>query len=150
MSNVKKDYLKLKNIKNGVILFINNDKILFVRDINKPNKWMLPAGHIDKTDKTLFDGALREFQEETSYEIDLTKINSTKSYIYKHTIIYILDSTQTFPQFNINLTNGETDKVKYILIKDLKEHLFSDKNISIKIKYYNKTSFIKMFNDNII
>jgi len=155
MNDVKEEYLKLKNIKNGVILFINNDNILFVRDIIS-KEWMLPGGHIEKTDESYYSGALREFSEETSYSIEPNKNRSIKSYIYNNkesltsTIIFIIHSNQKLPKFNIYKTNGETDKVIYIPISLLKNHIYDSKNIGIIIKSYNINSFKELFNDNII
>jgi 8-oxo-dGTP pyrophosphatase MutT (NUDIX family) len=111
----------------SIVLITPSNRILLVRDI-KNKHWMTPGGKINRNEFS-FDAALREFQEETSFRLDLSKIISKNNYAFnkrgKTTMIYIIKSTQFFPAFNINKTNFETDMVEYKKLDDIKKYLFT-------------------------
>jgi len=144
---------------NTAILFISpSNRVLLVRDI-KNKHWMLPGGKIERNEYS-FDSATREFKEESSFKLDLTKVTSKNNYLFnkngKITNIYIIKSTQQFPAFDITKTNGETDMVEYKKLDDIKNYLHPlgpvgpvDLIIS-GIKFYNQESFRELISKGII
>lgn len=133
---------------NVVIIFITEkNQILLVRD-KRTSEWMLPGGHRDGNESE-FEGALREFREETSFSIDPEYIINTTSHLILHkngkkTKIYIIRSNQEFPSYNPKIVhNQETDKVYYLKIDDLKTLVETGlyQGRPTKLKSYNITSF---------
>lgn len=53
----------------GCIIHIPSREVLLLRH-KSLNKWLLPGGHVDPTDNTLADAALREIEEETYLTAD--------------------------------------------------------------------------------
>ena len=103
----------------AIILITYKNKVLFVRD-RTSKKWMTPGGHRDGNESE-FEGALREFREETSFSINPENITSDiKSHIILHkngkkTKIYIIHSNQEFPSYNTYIVhNRKIDKLYYL------------------------------------
>lgn len=112
---------KKEGIRNAVILLITGksfDRILMVRDTYS-RKWMLPGGKIEKGE-TPFQGAVREFKEETSFELPYIK-NKFNSYVYHgHTAIFIGHYAGKFPEYDKSkVKNMETDELKFVKISEL-------------------------------
>ena len=124
------------NIKNAVLMVqIPNNDIIIVRD-SKTKEWMLPAGSLNNGE-TPFEAALREFKEETSFNIDTSKLElPIKYYDIKHsnrskTRIFKVNTTQIFDPYDKNkIHNNETDDLEYISISKIKS------NVS-KLNYFN-------------
>lgn len=144
---------------NAAIFFItNNDQIIFVRDA-KDKKWMVPGGGREKHESD-FECALREFREETSFNIEpeyfITPIETVliTHRNYKTTRLYIIRSNQTFLNYDTNkVLNKETDKLFYLKINDLKDiinqtphPIFNNNNI----KDYNLKSLKYLISKKII
>jgi 8-oxo-dGTP pyrophosphatase MutT (NUDIX family) len=131
----------LSELANNVAIIFIKDKyhVLFVRD-RTSKKWMTPGGHKNKTESE-FEGALREFREETSFSINPENITSEiKSHMILHkngkkTKIYIIHSNQEFPSYNPYIVhNRETDKLYYLKLDDLKK-ILQDQEKNHNIKY---------------
>jgi len=140
----------------AVIIITSSNRILLVRDI-KNKHWMLPGGKIDRNEFS-YDAALREFEEETSFKLNLANITSKNNYLFnkkgKLTIIYIINSTQQFPAFDITKTNGETDMVEYKKLDDIKQYLTNPRGpvdtVISGIKFYNQESFKELFSKGVL
>jgi 8-oxo-dGTP pyrophosphatase MutT (NUDIX family) len=122
-------------IKNAVmLLFTESDQVMLVKS-TQDNKWMSPGGHIDG-DETPLDAMIREFKEETGF--DLPKTQTLKSYDYnKHTRIYYGVASHQFPKFEITKTKKpyEVSEIKYVLYKDIFDY---------DLKTYVRNSLIDM------
>ena len=146
-SNHKSNNCPNKPSNTAIILITPSNRILLVRDIRNKH-WMLPGGKIERNE-SCFESAQREFKEEASFKLDLTKITSKNNYLFnkngKITNIYIIKSTQQFPAFDITKTNGETDMVEYKKLDDIKKYLTGPAGsvdpIISGIKFYNQESF---------
>lgn len=154
----KQKYIKYKNkyfnlggneIKNAVILLIYNNSILFVRDI-KTKEWMLIGGKLNNNEDS-YEGAKREFDEETGFIIDEKMIFSNINYDIMDTRIYIIETKQHFNLDNFKATN-ETDLIYFIKIDDLIK--FVNKEVCIlkysniiidKLKSYTKDTIIEIY-----
>jgi 8-oxo-dGTP pyrophosphatase MutT (NUDIX family) len=140
----------------AVIIITTSNRILLVRDV-KNKHWMLPGGKIDRNEFS-FDAALREFKEETSFKLDMANVISKNNYLFnkngKLTIIYIINSTQQFPAFDITKTNGETDMVEYKKLDDIKQYLTNPRGpvdpVISGIKFYNQESFRELFSKGVL
>ena len=155
-SNHKSSNCPNKPSNTAIILITPSNRIILVRDI-KNKHWMLPGGKIERNEFS-FESAQREFKEEASFKLDLTKITSKNNYLFskngKITIIYIIKSTQQYPAFDITKTNGETDMVEYKKLDDIKNYLRNpvgpvDPIIS-GIKFYNQESFRELISKGMI
>jgi 8-oxo-dGTP pyrophosphatase MutT (NUDIX family) len=142
---------------NAAVIFItSNDRIIFVRDA-KDKKWMVPGGCREKSESD-FECALREFREETSFNIEPEFfIKPVESILlthrnYKTTRLYIIHSNQTFLNYDTNkVLNKETDKLFYLKIDDLKDIINQTQHPVInKIKDYNLKSLKYLVNKNLI
>jgi 8-oxo-dGTP pyrophosphatase MutT (NUDIX family) len=124
------------NIKNAVLIVqIPNGDIIIVRN-SKTKEWMLPAGSLN-SGETPFNGALREFKEETSFNLDTSKLNlPIKYYDIKHsnnskTRIIKVNTSQEFGTYDkTNVYQNETDDLEYISISKIKSHVS-------KLNYFN-------------
>jgi len=112
---------------NAAVIFIINDRIIFVRDA-KDKKWMVPGGGREKLESD-FECALREFREETSFNIEPEYfINPIVTVLlrhrnYKTTRLYIIHSNQIFLNYDTNkVLNKETDKLFYLKNKRFKRY----------------------------
>lgn len=155
-ANHKSSNCSNKPSNTAIILITPSNRILLVRDI-KNKHWMLPGGKIEKNEFS-FESAQREFKEEASFKLDLTKVTFKNSYLFskngKITIIYIIKSTQQFPAFDITKTNGETDMVEYKKLDDIKNYLSNPAGpvdpIISGIKFYNQESFRELISKGMI
>ncbi len=114
---------------NAAIIFITStNRVLLVRE-RRTRKWCVPGGKIDRNESD-FEGALREFREETSFDIEPEFFTIIKSYLKQHgngskTKIYIIHSTQQFPLYNPHMVlNGETDHLVFLKLDDLHKLIF--------------------------
>ena len=110
-----------EEIRNAVILLITGrsfDRILMVRDTYN-GKWMLPGGKIEKGE-TPFQGAVREFKKETSFDLPHIK-NKFNSFVYHgRTVIFIGHYAGKFPEYDkSNVKDMETDELKFVKINQL-------------------------------
>ena len=125
-------------IKNAAILLLTGKKfnrILLLKH-RKLNKWMLPGGMLDKSDKNPFYGMKREFKEETGCNLPKL-IEPIYSYIYNdHTKIYIARTKDKIGQF---IPNNEASDMKNVKIEDL-----SLSNNKYKLRNSVKKSFEKI------
>lgn len=120
---------KYNRSNNAAIIFItSNNRVLLVRE-RRTREWCVPGGKIDRNESD-FEGALREFREETSFDIEPEFFTSIKSYLKQHgngsiTKIYIIHSTQQFPPYNPHIVlNGETDQLIFLKLDDLRNLIF--------------------------
>jgi len=118
---------KLKgSIGNAYIVFIKDNKILFVKD-KKEQLLMLPGSEKEIADTTSFRCAMRGFKEQTGFNIEKKYVLSIVHHVYNNpdlnsnTVLYIIKSKQTFPTYDATKTNGEIDAVEYVPIKTVKE-----------------------------
>jgi len=118
---------KLKgSIGNAYIVFIKDNKILFVKD-KKEQLLMLPGSEKEIVDTTSFRCAMRGFKEQTGFNIEKKDVLSIVHHVYNNpdlnsnTVLYIIKSKQTFPTYDATKTNGEIDAVEYVPIKTVKE-----------------------------
>jgi len=118
---------KLKgSIGNAYIVFIKDNKILFVKD-KKEQLLMLPGGEKEIADTTSFRCAMRGFKEQTGFNIEKKDVLSIVHHVYNNpdlnsnTVLYIIKSKQTFPTYDATKTNGEIDAVEYVPITTVKE-----------------------------
>jgi len=117
------------------------DRVILVRDTVK-KKWMIPGGSREPSESD-YECALREFREETGWDIDPEFITARViSYIYmagdpKQTKIYIIQSTQQFPKYDStkvhkfsagpNAGRPETDELHYLKLDDLRRLVINKK-----------------------
>ncbi len=128
------------NVKYAAICLITNDnKILFVRD-RYTQELMIPGGHLEKTDETIFSGAYREFMEETTLKLDENKIISKNYYLIdkKDTIIIIIKYNMTPNKSFIKIDTNETDGIYFLNFNEINKNNY-------KLKDYNIKSFNEMF-----
>lgn len=128
-----------KNV--AIILFSgkNLDRIVMVRD-RFTKEWMIPGGNIDRTDKSPFFTAAREFYEETSFK--LPNLNNVKKYDYNaHTLIY---KGYTKNIFGIFRPTNETDQIAYPKLSSILNGSFGP------IKRNNINSFYQMYKNKFI
>jgi 8-oxo-dGTP pyrophosphatase MutT (NUDIX family) len=118
-----------------IVELIHNNSIIAVKD-TITQLWMMPGGYIEKNE-TPFNGAAREFTEETSFILDRSKIIlPIKYYDIKHTNktitrIFKITTTQIFENYNINLIhNNETDALEYVTIQQIQNYIS-------KLKHFN-------------
>jgi 8-oxo-dGTP pyrophosphatase MutT (NUDIX family) len=133
------------NIRNAVLFLQatnHNNNYIIVRDI-KTKKWMVPAGRLDYRETPL-EGAIREFQEETSFTLDKSKLDlPIKYYDIIHsnnsrTRFFMTKTTQTFNTYKIT---NETDDLEYISMIDIKSNVSK----STKFNWYNLKTFTNLF-----
>ena len=125
--------MSLKYTKSGIIMIdVCNKKVLLVR--NKIcNKYGFPKGSIDrKTDKSYKDCALREFNEETSFNIGSQLIKDNMWIILDKIYFYIVVCDFNDYKPPINIKNNEIDKVLWHNINELDK---KDNNINL----YNRS-----------
>jgi 8-oxo-dGTP pyrophosphatase MutT (NUDIX family) len=150
----------MNNISAGVFFYAKNTQrfLYLLRTDNKnPGNWGIPGGKIEKNE-SCFESAQREFYEEASFKLDLTKITSKNNFLFnkngKITNIYIIKSTQQFPAFDITKTNGETDMVEYKKLDDIKNYLIGQAGpvdpIIAGIKFYNQESFRELISKGLL
>ena len=77
---------------------------------------------VDTNDPTCYYAALREFKEETGFDLNHSNIQNTSIYYYGgHTVIYVIRSTQVFQEYNKDLIHeNETDALMYIPLDELR------------------------------
>ena len=135
-------------IKNACVIFINMfNEILLVRD-KHTKEWMIPGGMIDYGESA-YDGALREFREETTFSI-----SSINNKVHYYDNVHSNNSITRIYKIYGNITNinsfkptNETDKVYFIKIIDLKR-IIIDKilhPVVRNIKKHNLNSFKTLF-----
>ena len=112
----KEKYLNLKisiesTIKNASIILLTPNGYIIVRDIYE-QKWMFPGGGIDKSE-TETEAAVREFNEETSFILDIKQLKFTGYYDYRLSRIFVAYTTQQFDLTKFKQTD-ETDSIAFI------------------------------------
>jgi len=147
---MSRDDTSHRPVKNAAVIFITPaNKTILVRMAQQPNigKWAVPGGHIDQLpDGTMEDpyrAALREFNEETSFEIDEKAIRSVEEYVMDshRTSIFIIHSTQQFPDYDPNaVKDGETDALAYVKMRDLARYALDP-----RVKLRNRDTIQRLF-----
>ena len=152
---------KEKTARNSCILFITpTNRVILVRD-KRTKEWMLPGGKRDDiyspSGESDYECALREFREETSFELDRTLITDIKSDIRIHrngskTKYYIIHSTQRFPKYDPKkVKDYETDNLHYLELDDLKSLVNGTPHTTVKnLKDYVQNSLKDIFKKGII
>lgn len=130
-------------VKNAAIIVINSDnKIIVVKKTG--GKWMLPGGNID-SGETSIDAAIREFNEETSFVLDKSKLSPIRVFNVTHhntnpksiTRIYKVTTTQVFGTYDkTKVKNNETDDLILMTPSEIKAKLNTDYFVD-----YNINSF---------
>jgi 8-oxo-dGTP pyrophosphatase MutT (NUDIX family) len=122
----------------SIVLINKENKVIIVRLNN--GEWSVPGGNIDfdyagheDPDPTCYYGALREFKEETGFELDHRFVTHTFIYHYgrkhKHSVIYVIRSDQIFGKYDKSKVVGqETDILEYIPIEQLKDEVARKSN----------------------
>jgi hypothetical protein len=122
----------------GIILLNSKCSILLVRD-TKSKKFGFPKGHYEKYDKTPYDTALRELNEETGLVENDFKLFSEYPILSKNKYYFwfglLNENVQNIERCYITNDEPTISLVKYYNICKIKE---LDKNISLKkfIKNY--------------
>jgi 8-oxo-dGTP pyrophosphatase MutT (NUDIX family) len=135
-------------MKNACIFLITEDnRVLLIRE-RDDKTWNIPGGKVEKGESS-FEGARREFFEETGFLLDVSKINNIiRHNFYKKnskTSIFIIKTNQKFSTYNPTL---ETDKIYYIKIEDLTKSIKGYKlhHTVNSFRDYFINSFIEMDN----
>lgn len=118
--------------KNAVMVLFNHDrtKVFSVRENSGDKMIGFPGGQLEKFDKTIFSGAIREFREETGIKISLSKYFVWSEYallwIPTKTVFIIGKAIKEFSDksvFNctlpINGGDGEVSEMTWIDVKYL-------------------------------
>ena len=138
-------YVKQPPTNVALVVVTDRQRILLVRD-KKTSKWMTPGGKIEPKDKSLFEAALREFKEETSFDLSISDISNIQTYEkLGHTIIFIVHTSQRFGKFQ---PTNETDKIHFTKVLDLFSGKFTRNNGPLKS--YVENSFVQTRIDGIL
>ena len=106
-----------KTIKNAFIfLIINKNRVLLVQEIN--GKWGLPGGGLNIGEHP-YNGMLREFKEETTF--NLPQLYNNKKFDYhNHSRIYYNKTNVKFGKFEPKFVlNNEIKALKYVKLNNL-------------------------------
>lgn len=121
-------------------------KILFLKH-KKLNRWLQPGGHIDKTDASILEAALREVNEETGLQRADLKLNddlvfdldahvipeNTKKNEPAHVHYDIRYLIEVVNETNLLINQAEADGWKWLSIDDELEKLAGFTRIAKKI-----------------
>ena len=101
--------LRFRNAAVVLITGRNRDRIILVRNI-RSRLWTTPGGIIDRTDRSPYFAAAREFREETTFTLPRSD-RSLRRYNYNNnTIIYVIYSGRNFSGYR---RTSETDALVY-------------------------------------
>ena len=107
--------------KAGLVAFTPGGSIFLVHTSADPNKWVLPKGHVEESDKSLIECAVREFQEEVGFDAELitdqpvAKIDR-QSQMYDPDIDETVDVIERVTFYLANATNYLHDPERSTLI----------------------------------
>lgn len=136
---------------NAAIIFITpTNRVLLVRSSGS-GKWGVPGGKRERRESD-FECALREFREETGFVINPVEFTSPViSRIRFHrngskTNIFIIRSSQRFPDFDPKLGDGEIEALHYLDLDDLRRVVDGvPHRIVTKLRDSNISSLIDLF-----
>ena len=129
----------------GIALFQKQNEsyaILLGKRIIKPHKdkWSIPGGGFEKTDKSLFETAIREFREETGINISNT-VNENDAIICSFhypcfewkTFMFEVSSDFTVP----NSFCYEFSKMRFITLEDIHQYKLAF-GVKKEIKHFKR------------
>ena len=129
-------------ITSAAILLLSgkDEKILLVRN-SSSHSWMMPGGLVDRGE-TPKQAAYREFQEETNFTLDESKVQSSTLFYRHHrdgsvTQIHILTIKRSLDISKFRKTN-ETDSIMHISLGKLKHIIYGGtREITLRRDNYN-------------
>lgn len=140
-------------IKSAAILLVSgtDNKILLVHG-SKCKSWMMPGGIVDRGE-TPKEAAYREFKEETTIDLDESKVKSSTLFYRQHsssnfTQIHILKISRSLNISKFIETN-ETDNIMLIPLDRLK-HIIYGGTREIILRRDNFNTFKDIFDNGIL
>lgn len=132
-----------KNIKNVVLyLFVGKSKkwLLTIQEKNK--KIGVPAGKIEKSDKSVFAAIDREYKEETGHK--MPKLINIRRFIYdKTSAIYVATTNDIIPQTLGSKNDGEIISMKLTAVDIIRDAIKN--NYPFTVRNCAKNSTILLF-----
>lgn len=100
----------------GIILDGENNLLIVLGKYSK--KWGVPKGSLEPSDRTLFEGALREIREETGLKLKIFNQENQKYWSVNRARLYLLQvSDEVKPELSPN-DDREIEKATWLDLND--------------------------------
>lgn len=84
-------------MRNACIYLVNKHGYLMMLKCRKTHQWMTPGGKIERYE-TPWSCAVREFKEETNYDLPLHRCKLMYRSNWKDTMVYVIELNHRFPE----------------------------------------------------